>query len=250
MELQKRKEMLDSLNVRLKGKKYIALLLALFTFGVNVFAWFVFSSSTDLQINASVSSWDIKFSDGNTDLSKNVIINITNMRPGMEDFSKTYVINNKGEVPATFNFKIKSIELLGTKVDLINNNDSVSYFNRIFPFEINLYKTKDVLNNNDSLDFRFDLKWDFENLEKFYPQDTLYEYNPTLNYYKKTGTDTYIIDDSITSSYFFTTNKGNLFLDKDDADSYFGMKCKEYEKTTGSACLKINIILNAEQING
>lgn len=249
MELQKRKEILDSLNIKLKRKKYFALLLALFTLGVNVFAWFVFSSSVNLQLNASVSSWDVTFNDGNDELSKNVIINVTNMRPGMDDFEKKYVINNAGEVGATFSFKITSIELLGKTIDLSKNNDPITYFNTYFPFNITFTSSKDYLDFNDSLDFSFKLKWDYESSDKYFSQSNIYEYNPTFSYYKKNSQTTYVLDNTVNSASTFNSNKSNLFLDKDDADTYFGMKCKEYENTSGMACLKINIRLNAEQIN-
>ena len=249
MELQKRKEILDSLNIKLKRKKYFAMLLALFTLGVNIFAWFVFSTSVNLQLNASVSSWDVTFNDGNDELTKNVIISVTNMRPGMEDFKKTYVINNAGEVGATFSFKITSIELLGKTIDLTKNPDAISYFNTYFPFNISFSNTKDFLNYNESLDFSFNLEWGYDSNDKYYSQTNIYEYNPTFDYYKKNSQNSYIIDNTIDSVSMFNNNKSNLFLDKDDADTYFGMKCKDYESSSGMACLKINIKLIAEQVN-
>lgn len=247
MELQKRKEILDSLNNKLKRKKYISLLLALFTLGVNIFAWFVFSSSTELNLNASVSSWDVKFNDGNDILSKNVIINITNMHPGMEDFFKTYTINNRGDVSANFSFNVESIELLGKTIDLESNQDSISYFNEMFPFNMSLYKSKDILNNNESLEFSIDLNWDYENTDSYFSQANLYEFNPTFSYYTKNSEDIYVLNNSINSSNF-TSNKNDLYIDKDDADTYFGMMCKDYEKNTGTACLKVKVTLTAEQI--
>lgn len=250
MELQKRKEILDSLNNKLKRKKYFALLLALFTLGVNIFAWFVFSSSVDLSLNASVSSWDVTFNDGNNEITKNVIVNVTNMRPGMEEFSKTYVINNAGEVGATFRFDIISIDLLGNSIDLSKNLDPIGYFNTYFPFNISFSNTKSFIDYNDSIEFTFDLNWDYDSTDQYFPQNNIYEFNPTLSYYKKNSQTTYILDNTIDSATKFNNNRSNLYLDKDDADTYFGMRCKEYESYSGMACLKVNIRLTAEQFNG
>ena len=45
MKKQNRKEKDLSLRQRILKKKYISIFLALFTLGVNIFAWFAFSSN-------------------------------------------------------------------------------------------------------------------------------------------------------------------------------------------------------------
>ena len=47
----------------------------------------------------------------------------------------------------------------------------------------------------------------------------------------------------------YLTNLNNLYLDKDDADTYFGMKCHEYESTSGHSCLEIGLLLRVSQVN-
>lgn len=249
MELQKRKEILDSLNNKLKRKKYISLLLALFTLGVNIFAWFVFSSSVGMELDGSVAAWDIQFSSENQELNKNVIVNVTNMKPGMPDFNKTFLINNSGDVEATFTYNITSITMLGKTVN-INNKNSANYFNTYFPFKLDFVASKDVLGNNDSLEFTVNLKWPYDSPGlNYYPQGKFYSFNPTFSYYSKNSNGTYYLNNSIDSSSKFNSDKDYLYLEKDDADSFFGMECKKYEETSGTSCLKINIKLIAEQNN-
>ena len=57
------------------------------------------------------------------------------------------------------------------------------------------------------------------------------------------------VDAGITSDTF-DSNKLNLYLEKDDADSYLGYSCKNYKDNTGEqSCFNFHLILTVTQIN-
>ena len=127
MSLQTRKERLEYLQKKLRKKKYMALLFAFFLLGVNAFAWFVFTTSVGVQVQANVAAWDIRLRDENNQLVEEAVIEVTLMKPGMTTFSKTYTINNVGEVDAAFSYEVESISILGRNVNLSSVVDKEDY---------------------------------------------------------------------------------------------------------------------------
>ena len=63
MKKQITREQLESLRKSLNKRKYFSILLALFTLGVNIFAWFAFSANAGLELDANVAAWDVEFKD-------------------------------------------------------------------------------------------------------------------------------------------------------------------------------------------
>lgn len=245
MDLQTKNKKIHFLNNRLKKKKYIFLLLALFTFGVNIFAWFVFTAYTGIQVDANVVSWNVRFLDGSTEVH-DALVSVAGLKPGMSEFSKSFTIQNMGEVNAEFHYEINSLTILGRTVDLSNVSDQVDYFQNYYPFSIEFESSKDVISPLDLAHFTIKINWLYEDLDLYYRLNNVYDYDSAFLYYK-------YVDDQYnqftTSSSNYLSERDNLYLEKDDADTYFGMKCKEYEDNTGNACLKLDLTLIVNQKN-
>ena len=242
LELQARKEKLGSLQKKFKRKKYMALLLALFTLGVNAFAWFVFSFHADYTYEGKVSSWDVEVKEDDH-LVNNFIISV-NMQPGMTDFEKEYEINNQGEVDASVDYEITSLSILGRSINLQNVGNPVTYLETFYPFSISVQKDKATVAPNDTGHFTITVSWDFEDATAYYRLNEIYDYNSTFKYYKLSGSD--YNEYTVTSSNYLS-NRNTLYLFKDDADTYFGMACGNYQRDTGLNCLEATIALSVEQ---
>jgi len=242
LDLQTRKEKLDSLQKKLKRKKYVALLLALFTLSVNAFAWFVFSFHADYTYEGKVSSWDVEVKEDDH-LVNNFIISV-DMKPGMADFEKEYEINNQGEVPASVDFEVTSLSILGRTINLQNVGDPVSYLSSFYPFSISIGADRAVVPAGETGHFSLTVTWDFEDTSAYYSLNEIYDYNSTFKYYKFAN-DTYS-EYNVTSSNYLS-NRNSLYLYKDDADTYFGMACGDYQRDTGLNCLEATIALSVEQ---
>ena len=244
MDLQTRKEKLDLLNSRLKKKKFMAILLALFTLGVNAFAWFVFSTHSEFEYDGQVASWDIELKEGGQLVNDFIIT--ANMKPGMTTVTKNYEINNLGDVDAKLTYSIESLKIMGRDVDLTGISDPVNYLGTFYPFSVSVSSNKSIINPNSTANFSVIISWDFENAASYYALDSIYDFDSSFTYYKKEGS-TYTPFEVAASTY--GANRSSLYLEKDDADTYFGMKCGTYQDSSGLNCLEVKILLTVEQNN-
>ena len=92
-----------------KNKKKLLILRLVFVFFLvvsNTFAWFIYITRVDNNVNVHVKAWDVMFQSGENELTNNVVIDIENLYPGMEDFRYEITAYNKSEVSATLAYTI------------------------------------------------------------------------------------------------------------------------------------------------
>ena len=123
----------------------------------------------------------------------------------------------------------------------------INYLQSNYPFSVSFTASKSVLNPSDTVDFDIGLVWPYESSTPiYYKQDDVYQFDSSFPYYQFSN-GIYTLT-NVTSS-IYNSLKSNLYLEKDDADSYFGMKCHEYEESTGKACLSLTLKLLVRQRN-
>lgn len=247
----KKKQVDNKKNVSIKKallkRKYLSIFLALFTLGVNIFAWFVFSTTANVGLDATVAAWDVSFSDNSGIETNTFVINVTKMKPGMSNFSKTISVTNRSDVTADFIYEVTSFELLGHTIQINNQANMINYLRLNYPFSVTFTASKTVLNPSDQVIFDIGVVWPYESASTvYYGQDDAYAFEPSLSYYQL-NSGVYTLADVTASNY--NSLKSSLYLEKDDADTYFGMKCHEYERSTGDACLSIALKLQVQQSN-
>lgn len=245
MNEEMRKKKLTSLSKKMKKRMYFSILLALFTLGVNIFAWFAFSANVGLTLDATVASWDVDFRDENDVVYRNVVIEVTKMKPGMTDHVTHVYVNNFSDVAADFSYEVTSFSVLGTLVSLNNKPDVFTYLSDFYPFSISFAQDKATLSANDTIDFTTTVSWPFEEIDAYYAQDEVYAYDSGFTYFTKSGS--VYSEFSVANATAFRNNINNLYLEKDDADTYFGSRCQTYEQNSGSACLVLNMKLLVTQ---
>lgn len=245
---EKKREKIASLNRFFKRKKYFSILLALFTLGVNIFAWFAFSANVGLSLDATVASWDVEFRENNEVVSREIVAEVTKMKPGMDDYNMTIEVVSRSDVDADFSYKVLSFRLLGQLIDVPDGADGLNYIKTFYPFSISTSSSSNILPSLGTTNFEINVTWPYEAVGNplYFGQDEAYSFDESFIYYTKSGS-TYTKADITSTNY--TSQRNNLYLEKDDADTYFGMKCKEYEASTGKACLELHMILLVEQKN-
>ena len=232
-----------------KRKRIIirSVILVIFLFGVNTFAWFTYISRADLSINSSVVSWEVNFMDQNS-IVKDIHIMVTDMRPGMMPFSKTIRVLNYSDVAAQFSYQINSLKILGIEqLGQKTTEEMVQVLKEEFPFSLTFTFGKDLLEIGDTSDFVFLADWVYED-NKYYKVNSLYQYDPSIFYYTYVDND-YQIDSTVTSENFLDKVSSGLYVFKDDADSYFGQACGKYEREAGKGCIDIQMELKVTQVN-
>lgn len=187
-------------------------------------------------------AWDVEIKEGEQ-LVNDVTIAV-DMKPGMADFSKQYVVNNLGDVEAKLTYTVNSFTILGRTVDLSSISDMDDYLENFYPFSITISSSRSVLPSNTSANFDIGVEWDFEDSSAFFALNNIYDFDETLSYYTKSGS-TYSPFGATAANY--NDNISILYLEKDDADTYFGMKCGAYQDSTGLPCLEMNLRLTVEQ---
>ena len=242
-----RQEFLGFYKKLQKSRKRLLLrsfLFALFLIGVNIFAWFTYVSKAGLQLEGNISSWDVEFNANGKPTTK-VDFYVSDMKPGMLDYSQKVIIHNLGEVSADVSYDIASLSIMGRDVDVSNKDEIIRRLNFFYPFSVNLNIDSVIIQPQGYTNFSASLSWDYENQEKFYQLDSLYDYNGEFNYYNLVD-GKYGVNDSVTADNF-NELRNNLYLEKDDADSYFGYACGQYEKSTGKSCLAMKLVLKVIQ---
>lgn len=224
-----------------------SLLLIIFLLGVNTFAWFTYISRADVSVSGSIISWDVNFTDENGAIQK-VEIEVTDMKPGMIPFEKTINIINHSDVSAKVDFEITEATLLGKDIlDGKTTEELVNSLRAEYPFVVNFITTTDELGIDEETTFQITVEWEYEN-SHYYKVTDFYTFDPGIDYYMISG-GRYRIDSTVTSENFQSKIQDGLYLKKDDADSFYGHACGNYEKETGKPCLEMLMELKVTQAN-
>lgn len=220
----------------------IALLLV-----INTFAWFTYISRAGVSLNGSVIDWDISFLNENGAV-KDIQIDITDMKPGMMPFEYKIQIQNNSDVAANINYNIKSLKLLGTELLQEGQEEQVEESLKTeYPFVLELITERDNIQINEMINFKITLNWDYQ-ASNYYKLNKLYTYDAGVYYYTIVN-GTYQVDNTVTAENFEEKVATGLYLEKDDADSYFGYACGKYEEETKNPCLQMELDLNVTQAN-
>lgn len=238
-----------------KKLKRHTFIMIIFLFGVNAFAWFTYISKADFNFNATVVAWDVNFYSDSAEVN-DVVIDVGDIYPGFGDttndsnnipYKKIIGITNNGEVSAKFDYNIKSFTIMGQDAIIgdYSRDEIVELMGSRYPFTIELNASSDRIDPGEKLDFEFSLYWLYEDETKYFKLNQIYNYDPSLVYY--TYSNGSFTPASVNETTFMTM-RDSLYLEKDDADSYFGSKCAEYEANTGKKCVSVDIQLKVSQI--
>lgn len=233
-----------------KNKKALILrtfILSLFLLVVNTYAWFIYIDKFDGNITANVISWDVTFYDDGDDINS-VALNIDNLYPGMNNFTKQIMIKNSGDLKAIFDYEIQSFNLFGEEYNLETNTSEEleEIIMNNFPFKIKFSSSKkELLSGGDNISFTVTVLWDFESNEQYFKLNKFFDYDNSITYYIYDGE--YKIDSSVNPSNFLS-KIDSLYIESDDADTYWGNKASKYKlEHPDDNCLSLKIDLTVTQ---
>ena len=231
-----------------KNRKLViirSILLIGFLLVFNVFAWFIYISKVSTTMDIHVLSWDVVFSQGGTSV-KDVNLNV-DIFPGMDEYTHTLSINNSSETSASLYFTTNSVTLFGQELitQSMQEHDKIVMLATSLPFEITYDVSSNVLGEDGNESFTISVNWDYEEQNAYFKIPSVFTFDSDLTYYRKSGS-TYTADSTITSANY-SANVANLYLEKDEIDSYIGEKCGIYQSTYNKSCLELHGVLTAEQ---
>ena len=247
--MRQKTKLSDNSNKKKRRRKAIikSTFLVLFLLGINTFAWFTYISRADVSLNGSVISWDVNFMDENGAV-KEIDVAITDMKPGMIPFEKKIEIINRSDVEAAIDYEVKSVKFLGnTLYEGETTENIINSLENDYPFVLSLSPENAQIGIDVGTNFNITLNWTYEE-NKYYKLNSLYTYDNGVYYYTLTD-GIYEIDDTVTEENFQQKLATGLYLEKDDADSFFGFACGNYEKSTNLPCLEMQLELKVSQVN-
>src|SRR5574344_1445453 len=102
-------------KIRKRVKPKMILLLVL-TLAINSFAWFIYSNKVESGVSARVKAWDILFEVGEGLQSQYINFDVNDMYPGMDTYTRSITVNNRGEIAATFTYEVVSANIFGNVI--------------------------------------------------------------------------------------------------------------------------------------
>lgn len=225
--------------------KFRAFMLLVFLLGVNTFAWFIYISKVSVDLTASVVSWDITFMDEDT-VVENAIVEVTDMKPGMPDFSKEFRIINRSGVNASFDYTINKVTIFGDEYQTSNtltSDDLIEMLTEETPFKFSFLSSSAVIDDHSTETFEINVTWPYESSSTYVKVNKLYEYSDHFDYYLANGGKA-----NVTASNF-DSMIGQIYLTADDADTYWGEKSAEYIAGGGTTSILIDMTLEVKQAN-
>ncbi len=231
-------------KIRLKS-----ILLLVFLFGLNTLAWFIYISKVNTDLRASVVSWDVTFMDNNN-IVEAITLEITDMKPGMPDFTKTYTVRNRSGVDAHFEYTIKKVTLFGVEYTDSTSptaDEVLSMIQNETPYVLTLASSTETISEGSTATFDISLTWPYEPTNSYVKINGLYEYQSGYTYYVKNGND-YVMTVATSANYDSLVASG-LYMEGNDADTYWGEKSARFKASGGENSLVINMDLEVKQLD-
>lgn len=209
-----------------------AIILALLLLGINTYAWFIYLNRFSGSITASVIDWEVDLYDEDTTINE-VTVAITNMKPGMSNYTKQIMVANNGSVSASLTYEIENITIFGVSYlvdDVTYTSDGlITALATGFPFAITFSQSKNSLNSGgDTATFTINGAWPFEATNAYFRVSTFFDYNHSFTYYTLSN-DVYTADTTVSATNYSSKVSSGLYLEADDADTYWGSKAATYK---------------------
>jgi len=154
------------LLIKKRVKLRMVLVLAILI-SANTFAWFIYANKVEGGINAKVKAWNVLFEVDNGEAVQYVNFDIESIYPGMDTYTKTLTVTNKGESPADLSYEIMSANILGDyiesdKTGTITPELLLHSLRNDYPFKINPVFEKNSIAPNESATFTLSVSWPYE----------------------------------------------------------------------------------------
>ena len=147
----------------------------------NAYAWFLYITTVSTNMTVHVEAWSVNFSVDNEAVERELLFDVENAYPGMDDVSKTISITNSGEKVADVNYKISRIKILDKEYIVeeeleteekeqltgqeikVTEEEMVRMLTNDFPFKLTVTSTGEQLDTGQMASVTIKFSWEFEN---------------------------------------------------------------------------------------
>lgn len=152
----------------LKKIKLRTLLLLVVLLSFSSYSWMIFASRVSTGITAHVTAWKFDFSHGDNAISEEIIFDVEQIYPGMNDYTVSVKVTNNGELDGELSYEIKKIVVLGTTYevsDTVSSEDLENMMLTNFPFKLDVVvdgNSNNVIPVGESKNVNVVLTWPFD----------------------------------------------------------------------------------------
>ena len=166
---------------KIRRLKIRTLFMLSFTLIFNTYAWFLYVTTVSTNMTVHVDAWSVNFEVDNKVIEKELLFEIEQAYPGMEEIGRTVTINNSGEKAATLSYKIVMLRVLdktyiveseltveekatltGTETK-ITSDEMTRMIKEDFPFKITVESSSKLLEIGGTASITMKFKWNYEN---------------------------------------------------------------------------------------
>lgn len=123
------------------------------------FAWFVYSSVVQTEIEIGVTAWHIELRDGEEEISYELSLPISEFYPGMNKYIKSIEILNKGDIDAEFDYKISKLRILEEEFNVDNQDELLDKLAQEYPFLFNIEVDSSFVGKGESIILNIVADW-------------------------------------------------------------------------------------------
>jgi hypothetical protein len=184
---------------RLRKLKTRTLFMLSLTLIFNAYAWFLYVSTVSTNMTVHVDSWSINFEADNQKIERELLFEIDNAYPGMEEKSKSVKITNYGDQIVDVEYKVckvrilddiyivydelsdeEKLELTGKEIQT-TSDELLRMLEEDFPFIVTVSSTSEQLNTTEVATVDVKFNWSYEGNDEI---DTEYGIN-SYKYYEE-----------------------------------------------------------------
>ena len=149
-------------------KKYlkiymIPIVFTAVSFIFTTFAWFAYSGLKRVSTEIDVKAWYIEITKSGQPVTKDIVISLDDVYPGMDPVDEMVSIQNKGDSDASLKYEIVSARVLSTDLTPDTNEtvglleDTLSHS---YPFHVNMdFSKRYVKSGGDTSNFEVSVSW-------------------------------------------------------------------------------------------
>ncbi len=150
--------------------KIKTLLLLSLTLVFNTYAWFLYKTTVSGNVTVHVSAWSVEFAVDDENITKELVINVAEAYPGMEDVNKTVSIHNSGDKEVDLDVEITGLRILNTTYTISETGEPGTYTSaqikkllaEDLPFHVEIQQPDEYLGLDADTSVNVSFTWDYD----------------------------------------------------------------------------------------
>lgn len=155
----------DRLKRKIVGFNFTSFLFGVLSLISITFAWFAFSNTINNNMEIGISAWTIDIKNKDTTLTNQLDIKLDSFYPGMEAYTDTITIHNKGDLAAKLNYYVVSLRIFDDVIDVSDVQKTFDAISHDYPFTINFNADSTLIKPGQAVEFDVSISWPLDSFD-------------------------------------------------------------------------------------